>query len=101
MASGLGLQLYAVSNTTWTETGLTWNNKPVSGSAIGGVKLITSTTGQWYEWDVTAYLQQQRLAGATAVSFALKSPNTSDPWAIFNSGENAMNGPQLLVAHGA
>ena len=100
MASGLGLQLYAVSNATWGETGLTWNNKPASGSTLGGVKPITSTTGQWYEWDVTAYLQQQRLAGAAAVSFALKAPNTSDPWAIFNSGENALNGPQLVVDHG-
>src|SRR5688572_7922997 len=101
MASGLGLQLYAVSNTTWSETGLTWNNKPATGSALGGVKTIATTTGQWYEWDVTSYLQQQRLAGATGVSFALKAPNTSDPWAIFNSGENALNAPQLVVDHGA
>ncbi|MDQ3439994.1 MAG: DNRLRE domain-containing protein, partial [Planctomycetota bacterium] len=93
------LQLYAVSNTTWSETGLTWNNKPAAGTALGGVKTITTTTGQWYEWDVTSYLQQQRLAGATGVSFALKAPNTSDPWAIFNSGESALNAPELVVNH--
>ena len=62
-----------MTNTTWTETGITWNNKPASGTtALATVTIVNnSTTPRWYEWDVTAYLQagegggpQHRDAGA-------------------------------------
>jgi hypothetical protein len=31
------------------------------------------------------------------VTIALKAPNTSNPWAIFDSDTSATNGPRLIV----
>jgi mannose/cellobiose epimerase-like protein (N-acyl-D-glucosamine 2-epimerase family) len=89
--------LYTVSSTTWSEAGTTWNNKPASAANALATKSITGTGGQWYEFDVTTYLQQQKAAGATAVTFVLKATGTTDAQALFNSDENVANQPQLVV----
>ncbi len=41
------IKVYAVADTTWTETGVTWNTKPASGAQVG-------TTGALVIGDVTA-----------------------------------------------
>jgi hypothetical protein len=43
----------AVSDTTWTETGLTWNNRPVVGSLIGSAQ---ASAANWFSIDVTSYI---------------------------------------------
>ena len=41
-----GGSVYKLANTTWTETGITWNNAPaISGTALSSVG--TATTGTW------------------------------------------------------
>jgi mannose/cellobiose epimerase-like protein (N-acyl-D-glucosamine 2-epimerase family) len=94
----VGVGLYAVSNTTWGETSLNWNNRPVSAGTPIGTKTVTGTaSGAWYTFDVTPYLQQQKAAGATTVTFALKGLAQTDQVAVFNSDENSANKPQLVV----
>jgi hypothetical protein len=97
----VGVALHAVSNTGWSETGLTWNGKPASGTSPLAGTTVAGTTGRWYEFDVGTYLQQQRAAGATAVAFALKPTATTDAQASFASDENAVDRPQLVVHHRA
>jgi regulation of enolase protein 1 (concanavalin A-like superfamily) len=91
--------IYAVSSTTWSETTATWNTKPT----IDTIALSTvdvSYTSSYYELDVTDYLQQQKAAGATSVSFAVQGTlNDSDGPTAFNSRENASNQPQLAVTY--
>jgi unsaturated chondroitin disaccharide hydrolase len=90
--------LYAAGNTTWAETALNWNNRPAGAGTPMATKTITGTvTGAWYTFDVTPYLQQQKAAGATAVTFALKGLSQTDQVAVFNSDENSANKPQLVV----
>jgi ELWxxDGT repeat protein len=91
---------YSVSTTTWTETGLTWNNKPASGStALATVTIVNnSTTARWYELDVTAYLQAEKAAGRNVVSLAFKNLANSTPYVSFTSKEGtAANRPQVLI----
>jgi subtilisin family serine protease len=90
--------VFSVSNTTWTENGLTWNNKPASGStALAVVPLVNSTTARWYEWDVSAYLQQEKAAGRNVITLALKNVANSAPFATFNSDEATTNKPELFI----
>ena len=35
-AASVTTRIYAVSSTTWAETGLTWNNEPASGTTVLG-----------------------------------------------------------------
>ncbi|WNR42745.1 CBM96 family carbohydrate-binding protein [Paenibacillus roseipurpureus] len=85
------LTLYAVGD-NWTEAGLTYTNQPAYGTAIS----TTSVGGAngWYEWDVTSYVQQQKLADGTA-SFVLLG--NSSPNRTVNAKESGANAPQLVL----
>jgi hypothetical protein len=93
----LPLAVYGVPATTWTETGMNWNNKPASGALLRTVNVV-STTGAWYEWDVTDYVRAELSAGRSAVSFALKSTAATNYQVTFNSREAAgTSAPRLVV----
>jgi len=89
-------RIYSATNTSWSETGLTWNNKPASGSTVRGSLTVNGTTATWYEVDLTAFLKSEFAAGRKVVTLVLKNPNTTDAQTIFASDETA-NGPQLVV----
>jgi glucose/arabinose dehydrogenase len=79
--------VYAVDS-TWTETGITWNNAPpITGSPLqtGGAAPI----GTWVEFNVT-----QAVATSTIVSFAL-SDGSND--AVVYSTRTGTNPPQLVI----
>jgi len=85
-----------VSNTTWSETGITWNNQPAQGNAQSLVT-ITNTTPRNYDWDVTSYVKQEKNAGRNLVSLAVKSAANSSAYSTFASDEATANRPQLIV----
>jgi hypothetical protein len=87
------------TSTAWSETGITWNNKPASSGSSLGSKTIAGTATQLYTFDVGAYVAQQRAAGATAVTFVVKANTTADALATFNSDEAAGSRPELLVTY--
>jgi hypothetical protein len=95
--SGIGSEggaVYAVSNdyagttTSWTQSGLVWNNAPpISGAALGS--LGAATVGSWVEVDVTAALSSNG-----TYSFAVAN-NSSD--AVYYSAKEGSNKPQLVI----
>ena len=94
----LTVETFAVSDTAWTESSLTWNNKPGLGSTALAGQTIASTTKAWYEFDVTPYVQSERAAGRTIISLALKVPTNNSLMFNNNSKENTKsNGPQLVI----
>ncbi len=94
---GLLTNVYSASNTTWSESSLTWNNKPAAGSTIRGSLRVTGTTNATYEVDLTSLLKSEFAAGRKVVTLVLKNPNVSDPWTIFASDESGTP-PQLVIA---
>ena len=56
-AKNIIIALFGVSNTTWTETGIKYSNKPPSGTTALAKATIIDTTGRFYEFDVTAYVR--------------------------------------------
>ena len=92
-------QAFGAANTTWTETGITWNNKPPSGTTVlASVTLVNnSTTARWYEWDLTAYLQQEKAAGRNVVTLVMKNDVNTNPTATFRSRQASSNRPELRI----
>lgn len=86
---------HAVSDTAWSETGLTWNTKPALGTVLGQV-VVNGTTGAWYEIDVTAYVQAEFNAGRKTVSLALHALSNLANGIIAQSREGASK-PELLI----
>jgi hypothetical protein len=90
--------VYPSANTSWNEATLTWNNKPASGtSALASVTMANSTTARWYEWDVTNYLRQEKIAGRHVVTLVLKNTSPSTVNDAFNAKEAGSNAPQLAI----
>jgi hypothetical protein len=88
---------HSVSNLTWTETGITWNNKPGATDPALSTQTITDNVARWYEFDVTAWVKPQRDGGQALISLALKSQAASTPYVIFDSREATNGRPQLLL----
>ena len=89
--------VYNASNTTWTESGLTWNNRPLPGTTSRGTIAVSGTTAKWYELDLTSFLKAEKAAGRNLVTLVLRNLTSTDAQTIFNSDENAGNKPQLVL----
>ncbi|HEX4792518.1 MAG TPA: DNRLRE domain-containing protein [Humisphaera sp.] len=94
---GVVTQIFAVPNTTWSETGITFNNKPApTGSALASATIL-DTTPRLYTFDLTAFIKSQLALGTKVITLELKNPAARTPIVLFNSREAASNGPQLLM----
>ncbi|GAA3082151.1 DUF7594 domain-containing protein [Streptosporangium carneum] len=89
-ASGNGGTFKGVSNTTWSETGTTWNNQPsIDGATLGTLGSVAQNA--WYEIDVTSYV-----TGNGTYSIGVTS--SSSDGADYDSRESgASTAPQLVV----
>jgi uncharacterized delta-60 repeat protein len=88
--------VYSVASTTWTT--ISWSTRPVSSTTPLTTVSVSGTTAKWYEFDVTAYVKQRKLAGATVVAFALKGTANTTVSAIFSSSRATTNRPTLTAA---
>ncbi|QNF34430.1 DNRLRE domain-containing protein [Adhaeribacter swui] len=93
--SAIMTSVYGVEPDNWTETGLTWNNAPLATSPALSSVAVTNEA-KYYEWDVTSFVQAQ-LAGDKTVSLLLQDAANQNRKLEFNSRENTLNPPQLLI----
>jgi hypothetical protein len=96
-SAGVTVGAYSSTNTSWTEAGVTYNNRPMTTGGPLSTTTITGTSGAWYEWNLTSFLQGEKGAGRNVVTIALKAPSITVPWAIFNADGASSNTPQLVV----
>lgn len=93
--------VFPVSNTTWSELGMTWNNKPAPTFPAELTRLIvTDANARWYEFDITNYVRDERAAGRLRISVLLRNMQrgeTGDFYTLFNSREAADHRPQLVI----
>jgi hypothetical protein len=86
-----GPAVYGVADTSWSETGLTWNNKPARGTTATDNKGAVSS-GTWVEYNVTPLV-----TGNGTVSFALIG-DSSDGLDVYS--REGTQPPQLVVTAG-
>ncbi len=82
--------LYSTDN-TWTETGITWNNKPAATSAAIA-NVATATAGTWSEYDLTGHI-----TGNGTYNFVLL-PDSTD--GVQYDSREGTSPPQLVVTSG-
>lgn len=82
---------------SWSEGTLTWNNAPNFGSAIGSTTV--TGLGQYFEWDLTNYVQAQLNGSDDVVSVAIYDPNASNERIWIASSESITNRPLLEITH--
>jgi Calcineurin-like phosphoesterase len=87
-ANSQGYQVRSVSDNTWSESTINYNNAPAVGSVLGTSGAITAST--WTSADVTAYI-----TGNGTYNLGLTSlSSTATSLASRESGANA---PQLII----
>jgi hypothetical protein len=87
-SSSTGYTVYAVSNNTWTETTITYNNAPLIGSSVGSSPGFSA--GVWTTATVSSLV-----TGNGTINIAL---GTSSSTAIsLASREDAAFAPQLVI----
>jgi PKD repeat protein len=91
-------QVFGAANTSWTESGIRWNGRPTTGTTpLASVTLTNSSTAPHvYEFDVSAYLQQQKALGHHTVTLVLKNDVVTTPTATFASRTSGPP-PQLFI----
>ncbi|MCW5968964.1 MAG: DNRLRE domain-containing protein [Blastocatellales bacterium] len=94
-AASVAVAAHAAANTSWTENGIKWNNRPASGAAALFVVNATQAAG-YLEWDVTSYVRSEISAGRNVITLVLRGPSLSSQYVAFGSRESA-NKPQLVV----
>jgi hypothetical protein len=94
--NNIPVNVYAVSNTTWTESAIAWNNKPATGDSLQRV-VVTDSVKRYYTWDITSYVQAEKAAGRHTLSLALLARIATDPRIAWNSKETGSNPPQLVI----
>lgn len=95
--ASVGVNVFNADNTSWSETSLTWNNRPAAGATVRGTFSVVGTTSQWYEVDLTSFLQAEFAAGRKVVTLVLKVSGTNNAPVTFASDEQT-NGPRLVVS---
>ncbi|WP_158069982.1 CBM96 family carbohydrate-binding protein [Cnuella takakiae] len=84
-----------ITNDTWEENKITWNNAPVIPSSTENTAVITNTSN-YYELDVTEFVKQ-RAAGGNMISLLLLDTARQNKMLAFHSRERGTNPPQLLI----
>lgn len=90
------IEVRGVENDSWTETVITWNNQPPYGALLDNAYINTTDFG-WYSWDVTSFVESQRLADNIA-SFCVRSKEDKvGIGAVFQSREHVGQAPHLKI----
>ena len=92
--TNLTVAVYAVADTTWSETGITWNNRPPASASKLATATVVNSTPQYYQWDLTPYIQA---ANRGLVSIVLQDTQNSTDYILWNSREAIRNQPQLVI----
>nr|WP_152393444.1 DNRLRE domain-containing protein [Paenibacillus guangzhouensis] len=93
--STISVQAYGMEDDTWEEQTVTWNNKPNIDHYLASANV--GKTASWQEWDVTAFVKQQRAADGIA-SLALIQQAAQGHAVSINSKENIVNQPYLEIS---
>jgi hypothetical protein len=95
-AKKVSLQVYGIDADWWQENNLDFNSRLfASMPALSSVGV--SNVAQYYELDVTNYIQANQQKGDSIVTFLLDQMNAVNTRLTFNSSENAVNPPQLVI----
>ena len=86
--------VYEAGN-TWTENAIKWSGRPAVGAELASFT-VSGSTAQWYEIDLTTFLQAEKAAGRNVVTLVLKAKSASTGQASFSSDETA-SGPRLVI----
>lgn len=95
-SSSVKLNVYSITDTSWSESGLTYANRPTAGATLRGSATVTGTSTKTYDINLTSFLASEKAAGHNTVTLVLRGDIASGSSIVFNSDETS-TGPKLVV----
>jgi hypothetical protein len=92
----INIAALGLTNDSWTEKGITWNNAPAPSSTTPLSTVDVNNEIKYYELNVTDFVKAQ-FSGDKMVSLAIKDQKTQGRYLSFNSRENSSYRPQLVI----
>jgi hypothetical protein len=96
--TGATLYLYEVTDDSWTETGVTWNNQPAISSLIQ--EQLVDPYDYWVEWNITDYAITE-YGGDKIVSLEFRAVYTDHQLVVFDDREYTSFAPYLVIETGS
>ena len=90
--SGRDIMAHAVSNTTWSETGITWNTKPALGTQLANVTVHVVNADS--NWDLGTHITANG-----NVTIGLDSAYSGDTTFHSREATDPANRPELLITY--
>jgi CHRD domain len=97
--TAIPIAAFPVSDTSWSETAITWNNRPARGATQLGSVTVNGAALARYEIDVTSYLRSEKALGHSLVTIGLHATSSTTTLATMNSREAAGNRPELVITN--
>ena len=89
---GINTQVFSSDANAWNEQTVTWNTRPGFGTNLAEFA-VTGTADQWYEVDVTDYVNAET---ASSASFLIRNTTDFAGITVFSSKEGSQ-APQLVL----
>lgn len=103
-SSSGGYEIRSVSNNTWSETTITYNNAPTVGTVLGSSGGFGG--GAWTSVEITPYITGNgtynlalTVPGSTAISFASREAGTTAPQLVVETVGGATTTPTRTPTH--
>ncbi|MGH9840534.1 MAG: DUF7594 domain-containing protein [Blastocatellia bacterium] len=120
IGSGSKLRLYKISTTpsggvtnqvrnstvtNWIESGtgsITWANRPALTGTVHATGVWNPAANQWFEWDITAFLQAEKAAGRNVVTLVVRTTQETTQTSVPHNCQSreASHKPELVIAGG-
>ncbi len=95
------ISVYGLTDETWGETTITWNNKPTAGTLLGTITM-SNATGVWYEFNVTSYVNSQMADKIVSFRLVNEGATTGTTTSVtMSSREASSNKPELVITEPA
>lgn len=96
------VQVFNVPSLTWGESTINYIQRPAAQTTVLASATVAGITAKYYEWDLTAFVNSRRAAGATAVSLEVRNLTVTNYNQVnFYSRERTTNKPQLAAVTGS
>ena len=83
-----GIDIWSVTDNSWGETTVNYNNAPALGTRLGSSGLVSSAG--WVDFDVTSFVTAEG-----SYSFGITDPSSTA--VKINARESGANAPQLIL----
>jgi hypothetical protein len=90
------ISIKLVADNGWSETTVTWKDKPIADKTVAQVQLV-GTTPSWYEVELTSAIKAAQASQNSQITLAFVLSDSDPNKVTISSRENSENKPELVL----